>query len=192
VQKEALLQALRQDPTLVETYPELQELKRKEDALMLKLKGNEAFVAGAYEKAVETFSICIEKDPTNEIYYGNRAAAYMKMERWKDAMADSRRAIMMNPGYVKGYVRLGAALLHLEDPEAVEVLQKARELEPDLRDVDPLLAKANGMVQEQKRRGIHKFHKKDKPVPQAHRSQTDVHPIKIRKTTALSFEEEEE
>lgn len=62
-QQEALRRALEEDPTLIEIHPELKSLAAKSKAATLKEKGNKAFAAQDYEKALEIFIECTEIDP---------------------------------------------------------------------------------------------------------------------------------
>jgi hypothetical protein len=49
-------------------------------------------------------------------YRGNRAAAGLKLKgKEKQVVADCQRAVELQPDYVRGYVRMGQALLTLGD-----------------------------------------------------------------------------
>ena len=61
--EEALLQAVEQNPELLQQFPELKELHMKKEATELKLKGNKAFKEKNYDEAVDLFSRCIQLDP---------------------------------------------------------------------------------------------------------------------------------
>lgn len=189
-QEEALLQAVEQNPELLHQFPELKELHAKKEAMELKLKGNEAFKEKKYEEAVDLFSRCIQLDPSDAIYYSNRAAAYIELGKYKQAVTDGRSAVLQNPKWIKGYLRLGTALLRLDDPEASDVLERAKALEPDHHEVDDLLFKANAMAEEQKRQGKHKFVGAKvgmKRVPLG----TAAGVRKTLRPSALSFDEDE-
>ena len=45
------------------------------------LQGNELFKKGAYEAAVERYSVAMELDPTSAVLPANRALALLKLER---------------------------------------------------------------------------------------------------------------
>jgi len=216
-QEEALLQAVEQNPELLQQFPELKELQVKKEAMEIKLKGNKAFKEKKYEEAVDLFSRCIQLDPrcvvrnchcnrncdfsssnfglylnalSDAIYYSNRAAAYIELGKYKEAVTDGRNAVLQNPSWIKGYLRLGIALLRLDDPEASDVLERAKAIEPDHHEVNNLLFKANAMAEEQKRQGKHKFVGAKvgvKRVPLG----TDAGLRKTLRPSALSFEEDE-
>ena len=44
-----------------------------------KARANEAFKAGHFEGAIAGYSGCIQADPTNPVYFSNRAMAYLKV-----------------------------------------------------------------------------------------------------------------
>ena len=54
-------------------------------------------------------TICraIELDPSNQVFYCNRAAAHSKMNNHYAAVEDCKRAIDMEPNYGKAYGRMG-------------------------------------------------------------------------------------
>lgn len=54
-----------------------------------------------------SYSKAIELNNTNAIYYSNRAAAYSHIGQHHKAIEDCKRAIVIDPLYVKAYSRLG-------------------------------------------------------------------------------------
>ncbi len=141
----ALLQALEQNPDLAQEYPELLDLKKERDAAQLKVRGNEAFGKEAYRDAIDLFSKCIDLDPTNHTYYSNRAAAYIRIEAWEDAIRDGRECVRIAPTWAKGYIRLGTALSKSPHTasEAIYILKKAKSLDSNMQGIDQLLAQAH-------------------------------------------------
>ena len=98
-----------------------------------KQKGNEAFKEGHYEAAIAQYSLAIDIHPC-AVFYGNRAAAYLRTEAFGLAMADAKQAIELDENYIKGYYRLGsahAALGHLKD--ALKVFKKVVHMKPNDR-----------------------------------------------------------
>ena len=47
--------------------------------LEAKERGNEKFKAGDFPAAITEYTEAVKRDPTNAVYYNNRAAAYMKL-----------------------------------------------------------------------------------------------------------------
>ena len=78
-----------------------------------KRKGNAAFAAGEFAKAVKQFTMAIRMDKTNHVLFSNRSAAHAGLGRYEDALADAERCVRMSPKWGKGYGRKGAALTGL-------------------------------------------------------------------------------
>ena len=83
-------------------------------AAMAFTEGNELFVDEDYEGAVEAFSRAIsestEADVTNANYYAKRAAAYLKLKQYEEAMDDAVQAIKLNPIWIIFALMTGAYL----------------------------------------------------------------------------------
>lgn len=75
-----------------------------------KALGNTALQAGNFTKAIEEYSAAIRLDGSNHVYYSNRSAAYLSKEDAPNALEDANSCIALNPTFVKGYSRKGAAL----------------------------------------------------------------------------------
>ena len=96
-----------------------------------KSQGNAALQAGQYAEAVELYSKAIALEPSCEVYFSNRAAAYAGLERWREALDDSNEVTSLKPEWVKGWVRKGAALSGLgQHEEARKAYLRASQLEP--------------------------------------------------------------
>ncbi|SCU80904.1 LAMI_0B04104g1_1 [Lachancea mirantina] len=96
-----------------------------------KKQGNEAFIAKDFEKAIELFTKGIEaSESPNHVLFSNRSACYSSIKKFNEALQDASECVKINPGWSKGYNRVGAAQLglgHLE--EAEKSYQKALELD---------------------------------------------------------------
>lgn len=96
-----------------------------------KQQGNAAFAGGDYAKAVEWFGKAIEtSEQPNHVLFSNRSASYTSLKKFKEALDDARECVKINPGWAKGYNRVGAAefgLGNLEDAE--QAYKKALELD---------------------------------------------------------------
>jgi len=96
------------------------------------MEGNELLRNEKVEEAIEKYTKAIELDPSNQVFYCNRAAAFSKMNNHYAAIEDCKRAIDMNPSYGKAYGRMGLAYSSVEKhKEAVDCFQKALALEPE-------------------------------------------------------------
>ncbi|XP_075460151.1 tetratricopeptide repeat protein 12 [Ascaphus truei] len=81
----------------------------------LKDLGNEAFVRGDYEAAVQRYSEGMDKLKDMPALYTNRAQAYIKLERYANAVTDCEWALKCNEQCIKAYVHMGRAYLGLKD-----------------------------------------------------------------------------
>ncbi len=57
---------------------------------------------------------------SNEVYYSNRAAAYTALKQYRWAMRDAKKVIALKPKWVKGWARLGAAHMGLDEFSEVQ------------------------------------------------------------------------
>ncbi|XP_066492059.1 small glutamine-rich tetratricopeptide repeat-containing protein alpha [Tiliqua scincoides] len=102
------------------------------EAERLKAEGNEQMKAENFESAISYYGKAIELNPSNAVYYCNRAAAYSKLGNYAGAVRDCERAINIDPKYSKAYGRMGLALSSLNKlSDAVVYYRKALELDPD-------------------------------------------------------------
>ena len=73
----------------------------KKKAAEAKDKGNKFFLAKQYSQAIEWYTKAVQADPTDAAFYSNRAAAYMGMNKFEEALADSEQCIKLMPNWVK-------------------------------------------------------------------------------------------
>ena len=57
------------------------------------------FKAGDFAGAVKDYSESIKRDPTDARGYNNRAAAYMKLVAFPEALKDANEAIKVDPKF---------------------------------------------------------------------------------------------
>eukprot|EP01012_Entosiphon_sulcatum_P029009 TRINITY_DN3523_c0_g1_i2.p1 TRINITY_DN3523_c0_g1~~TRINITY_DN3523_c0_g1_i2.p1 ORF type:complete len:266 (-),score=53.28 TRINITY_DN3523_c0_g1_i2:31-828(-) len=88
--------------------------------------------AGQYREATNYYTKAIELEPTNHIFFANRAAAYTHLKEYKKAIDDCERSVALDANYSKAYSRLGTALFYEGSyARAVENYQRAVDLDPD-------------------------------------------------------------
>ncbi|CEG35448.1 Molecular co-chaperone STI1 [Plasmopara halstedii] len=108
-----------------------EESSTEEQAAALKNKGNEAFAKSLFEMAAQYYSQAIILDPTNHVLYGNRAAAYHRLKKYKLALESSENAVSLQESWVKGHYRKACALAALKKyEEAAQAYERAMELCP--------------------------------------------------------------
>jgi hypothetical protein len=85
-----------------------QEIARK-----LKDLGNGHFAAENFQKAVEAYSRAISFDRLNHIFYSNRSMAFIRLEKYQEALSDAHRVTLLQPSWLKGFHRMGTAYFQL-------------------------------------------------------------------------------
>jgi len=58
-----------------------------------------------------SYTQAIDCDPTNPIYYSNRAQALHNLQRFSKAVEDADEAIKCDPGFTRAFCRKANALL---------------------------------------------------------------------------------
>lgn len=89
--------------------------KRAEDAARFKTHGNKVFADGENVKAAKFYSLAIQQERTNHVFFSNRAACYFNLRQYPQALFDACRCIQLSPKWPKGYFRKGATQLALKD-----------------------------------------------------------------------------
>lgn len=90
----------------------------REEAMVLKEKGNEAFKAQDWANAVEYYTKAIDLFAEEPSFFTNRAQANIKQEMYGLAIQDATHAIDLDPNNVKAYYRRASAntaILHHRD-----------------------------------------------------------------------------
>lgn len=101
-------------------------------AELKKENGNQLYKIKQYRSALPFYTEAINLCPDVAAYYGNRAACFMMLNRFEQAMEDVRKAIQLDSTFVKGYVRMAKCAIALGDLMTAEyALRKAKELQPD-------------------------------------------------------------
>ncbi|KAK9324423.1 hypothetical protein V1517DRAFT_317464 [Lipomyces orientalis] len=96
----------------------------------LKSEGNKFVAAKNYSAAIESYTKALALDPTNKIFYSNRAAAYSASGKHDMAVKDAESALEIDERYSKGYSRLGLAKFALGDAEgAMKAYERGIEIE---------------------------------------------------------------
>ena len=109
-----------------------------------RLLGNRAVQKGNGEDAIHFYSQALELDGRNHVLLSNRAAAYMLVNGFKDALLDAQRCINLAPKYARGYSRKASALKGLQRwGDARQVYRHALAMFPE----DPGLLKGFAEMQ---------------------------------------------
>lgn len=103
---------------------ELPSQDSKDEALALRKRGNDQHQAGDYEAAVEFYSTAIKMSPS-AVLHSNRAASYIMLGWWDQALRDTKAALRKDPSNEKALERQGKCFIMLDDlPEALRVAQE--------------------------------------------------------------------
>ncbi|KAF2101905.1 TPR-like protein [Rhizodiscina lignyota] len=132
-------QALSCDPDFKDAVKYLRMVQKLS---RMKEEGNDHFKRGRYEEAIDVYTEALEVDPTNKGTNSkillNRALCYLKKNDSKSALADSTRAIELDPSYVKARKTRAKALGESGDwEEAIREYKAVQEQHPE----EPGLAK---------------------------------------------------
>jgi stress-induced-phosphoprotein 1 len=109
-------------------------------------EGNEKFKSGDMPGAVASYTEAIKRAPKDPRGYGNRAAAYIKLLAYPEAIKDCDTAIELDPNFFKAYTRKATAYhVMREYRKAMDTLEKARDVDKEgkhSREIDDLYMKA--------------------------------------------------
>ena len=124
-----------------------------QEAEALKNKGNQHMQAKAYKKAVESYTSALAvlpSGPTSHVYFCNRAAAFLSLKQYYEAINDSERSLALKPDYGKAHARLGLAYFLTENFEAsIDSYTLALRYEPENKSSRGYLEKAKKKLAEQ-------------------------------------------
>jgi len=115
--------------------PEDLEARHKE-SLELKTSANQRYVSNEFEEAVSIYSEALDKCPLKfkedrAIFYSNRAAAKLKMDKKDGALEDCNEALKQNPSYLKALVRRAQLFESLDKPhESMKDYEEVLKLDP--------------------------------------------------------------
>ena len=111
---------------------ELEDQRRKVEAVAEKERGNEWLKKGDYSKAIERYTAGMALDPSNAVLPANRAMALLKTSQFGAAETDCTLALSIDRTYVKAFHRRAAARAGLARlQEAVEDYDEVLRLEPN-------------------------------------------------------------
>ena len=77
--------------------------------------------AREFRSAIEAYDVSIALDPTVAAPFANRAAAFMKLKRWGDAICDCDAALAICTNHFKALLRRGASRLEANETDAARL-----------------------------------------------------------------------
>ncbi|XP_065197452.1 tetratricopeptide repeat protein 28-like isoform X1 [Sycon ciliatum] len=96
-------------------------LKRTQAAAAAKEEAEMYEQPANFEQAVERYTEAISLDRGNAQLFCSRSAAFVKVEKFQEALADAERAIELQPNWAKAFLRQGQALQSLQHYERAMV-----------------------------------------------------------------------
>jgi len=109
--------------------------------------GNTALKEHKLQEAIDNYTKAIELDPTDAVFYANRAHVEIQIEQYGSAIIDSSKSIELNPSYAKAYYRRAIAKSRLlQYKEATIDLQDLLKLKPDDKNSKALLNELNKLI----------------------------------------------
>ncbi|KAJ2928833.1 hypothetical protein H1R20_g8119, partial [Candolleomyces eurysporus] len=124
----------------------------KAEAEKLKQKGNSLMTSKKYDEAIQMYTDAVALDPTNPVYFSNRAAAHASKGDHLSAIGDAEEAISIDPNFVKAYSRLGHAQFSIGDYAAsVSAFERGLALEPTNANLKAGLQNAKARVASESR-----------------------------------------
>ncbi|CAD5192872.1 uncharacterized protein LOC135630986 [Musa acuminata AAA Group] len=136
-------------------------LKQANDA---KEEGNKLFRTGQYEDALLKYELALQiaSEVTSSVdvcsmCHGNRAACFLKLDRYKETVQECTKALELNPSYIKALFRRAEAHEKLENyDEAIADMKKVLELDPandqarkNIRRLEPIAAEKREKMKEE-------------------------------------------
>jgi len=84
------------------------------EADLCRKRGNDFFLQAQFTKAIAEYTKGLELETKDEALYNNRAAAYIKLEKYEEALKDARNALLLVPQNEKALYRKALSLFHLQ------------------------------------------------------------------------------
>ncbi|EGX48499.1 hypothetical protein AOL_s00080g128 [Orbilia oligospora ATCC 24927] len=121
-----------------------------EKAEEARLEGNEKFKNADWPGAVEAYTEMIKRSPNDARGYTNRAAALQKLMSFPSSIDDCRKAIELDPGFMRAHIRLAQGYFGLKEYNKVlDALAAATEADRELkhtREIEELSQKTMGIM----------------------------------------------
>jgi DnaJ family protein C protein 7 len=151
--------ALECDPefkTAIKYLRMVQKLERTKE------EGNALFKTGKYQEAINVYSQALQIDPSNRVTNSkilqNRALCYIKVKDYKPAIADSTRALELDPSYTKARKTKAKAMgADGNWEEAIRELKGIQEANPSEPGIQQEIRTAELELKKSKRKDYYKI-----------------------------------
>lgn len=127
---EQLLEEAEVEEQLRRDFEANETRRHAEQSAQLKQEADDALTTGKLNEAVYKYTRAIELDQSNASLFSNRAAAYLSLQKWPEALADAEKGLTLRPGWAKLHSRKATALDGLQHyNEAIEAWRAAVDAE---------------------------------------------------------------
>jgi small glutamine-rich tetratricopeptide repeat-containing protein alpha len=121
--------------------------QRDEEAEKLKNKANDLLKERKWDEAVGIYTEAL-KYSESAVIYANRAVPYGKLQKFDEAIADCKKAVEMDPTYIKGHARLGYMYFHTKSyAKAADAYKEGLKYDPTNESFKNDLAKIATLLQ---------------------------------------------
>jgi len=111
-----------------------------------KLEGNSLFSKRSFLQAIRKYSAAIELDGSHASFYSNRAACFINVEDYSNALDDALKSVELDPKYAKGFMRAAKCFIFLgQVAKAKEMCSKVIEISNNLA---PLVEEENEKIKQ--------------------------------------------
>ncbi|KAH7828053.1 putative Stress-induced-phosphoprotein 1 [Monocercomonoides exilis] len=93
--RSALAERKAGEPAYVGRLASLSWEQKRDKATELKAEGNKFFTSKSFGPAIAKYTEAIEYDPTDPVFYTNRAACYTEIGKFDEAIADCELAVVL-------------------------------------------------------------------------------------------------
>ena len=129
--EENMMSNVEMNDASAEEVQELSEDQKVKLAEERKTEGNAFFMHMKYFKALELYTQAIELCPNHAAYYGNRSAAYVRLNDYAKALEDARKSVQIDPKFIKSHMRIAKCHCTMgEIAAAINACQIVLDVEP--------------------------------------------------------------
>lgn len=131
-------------PVLEEQQREVQKAQKKAEELAYidsslsdeaRERGNKAYQAGDFGKAISEYEEAQRRNPSDEKVYNNLAMCFIKTMRFNEALKQVEKALEINPKFIKALLRKAAIFNATKEyHKAIKVYREIQEIEPSNKD----------------------------------------------------------
>ena len=130
-------------------YLDEQAYLNPEIAIQKKDEGNALFKEDKFPAAVAAYTESIKRNPAEHTTYSNRAAAYLKLCAYDDALKDAEKCLSICPTFVKGWARKGHAYFWTKQyNRALQAYEEGLRLDPANQDCRDGLHRTKSKINE--------------------------------------------